>query len=465
MKANVRSKEPADAAIDRKTADRYRLAQGLMSGVNLCVVGGGFVGVVSAAGFVEFGHSVVCVEKDSERLAMLREGRLPFYERDLEELVRRGIQSDRLSFTDDLAGAVKGQRAIFVTVGTPAKDSGRTDLGPLEEVVRVLAETAEPGQVVVLKSTVPVGTGRRVRERLSGGGNGREPKAVINNPEFLREGSAVHDFFHPQRIVIGGEDPKAVECVAHLYRLGMTSPVPIVQTNNETAEMIKYASNAFIALKVGFINELAGLCDLLGTNVLEVAHAMGMDPRIGAEYLVPGPGWGGSCLGKDLKELEGLAESKDYSPLIIRAVQQANLRHQERIVARIRGLTGTLYQARIGVLGLAFKAGTSDMRDSPSIPIIEGLLAEGASVVAYDPQAHAEARRYLPKLELAASAALAANKADCLVILTEWQEFQSLDFKAIAGQMRRPILLDARNLLVPESMQRYGFTYASMGQA
>jgi UDPglucose 6-dehydrogenase len=465
MKTNVDPATSPRLGAGQKPADRYRLAQGILTGVNVCVVGGGFVGVVSAAGFAEFGHSVVCVEKDPDRLAMLQAGKIPFYERDLEELVQRGLESGRLSFTGDLAQAIKGQRAVFVTVGTPALTSGRTNLGPLEEVVRVLAAETEAGQVVVLKSTVPLGTGRWVQDRLAEGGNGRAPVAVVNNPEFLREGSAVHDFFHPQRIVIGGRDAEKVEAVAHIYRLGMTQPVPIVQTNNETAEMIKYASNAFIALKVGFVNELAGLCDQVDTNVLEVAHAMGMDPRIGTEYLVPGPGWGGSCLGKDLRELEGLAESKDYTPLIIRAIQHANVRHQERIVARVRGLIGTLHRARVAVLGLAFKAGTSDMRDSPAIPIIEGLLSEGASVVAFDPQAHAEARRYLPSVELADAAERVADGADCLLILTEWEEFQSLDFKSMAGRMRRPVLLDARNLLVPESMQRYGFTYAGMGQS
>lgn len=435
-----------------------------VTGLNICVVGGGFVGLVAAAGFAQFGHQVVCVEKDQARLKLLQTGKVPFFEKDLEGLLKRNIDADRLSFSSDLAEAVKGQQAIFLAVGTPSLESGRTDLSALEEVVGMLSKVAEDSQVVVLKSTVPVGTGKHLQAMFPQNGNGHKSIAVVNNPEFLREGAAVYDFFYPQRIVVGGEDPVAVELVANIYRVGMIRSVPILTTNNETAEMIKYASNAFLATKVGFINELAGLCDLVGIDVMEIAHGMGMDPRIGAEFLHPGPGWGGSCFRKDLMEFSGLARAQDYQLIIADAVLKANLRQHDLVVAKIARVVDSLDGARIGVLGLSFKAGTSDMRDSPAVPIIRQLLDEGAHVSAYDPQAHSEARQHLPTIELCDSAVDVAKDADCLVILTEWEEFQTLDLGAIAQMMRHPNLVDARNLLTPEVVRRYGLTYDGMGQ-
>ena len=437
---------------------------GPLKGINICVIGGGFVGLASAAGFAQFGHLVVCVEKDSQRLEKLKKGQLPFFEPELEELLLRSIESQRLSFTSDLHQAVKGQKAIFITVGTPTGTDGRTDLSALEEVTRSLSETIEPGQVIVLKSTVPVGTGKHIESILSGNGRRNSSCAVINNPEFLREGNAVHDFFKPQRIVIGGSVPEAVELIANIYKLGMSQPVPFVLTNNETAEMIKYASNAFLAAKVGYVNELAGLCDHLGVNVLEVARAMGLDPRIGPEFLEPGPGWGGSCFHKDLKEFSGLAESKGYSLIITEAVLASNDRQRNTVVEKIKKLVGTLQGSKIGVLGLAFKANTSDIRESPSIAVVKLLLENGAKVTAYDPKANGAAKDHLPTLAIAETPYETAKDSDCLVILTEWREFQLLDFKRVHEMMRRPNIVDARNLLTPEQLTRYGFNYTGMGQ-
>lgn len=436
-----------------------------LAGVPICVIGGGFVGLVAAAGFVQFGHTVVCVEKDRDKLEQLRSGSVPFYEKDLDSLFRDAQRTGRLTFSGDLDEAVKDQRAIFIAVGTPPADSGRADLGALGEVTEILARVLDSSQIVVLKSTVPVGTGARVRRLLEERAGTDKVASVINNPEFLREGNAVHDFFHPPRIVIGGDRHEAVEFVSHIYRLGMTHPVPIVVTNNETAELIKYASNAFLATKIGFINELSGLCDLAGVNILEVARAIGMDPRIGSEFLNPGPGWGGSCLRKDLLELSGLADSHGYELMIGRSVLEANLRHQEYVVARISKLVGGLRGSRIAVLGLSFKADTSDMRDSAAIPVVRHLLQAGAEVIAFDPKAMPEAPHYLPEVPLAADAYEAARDADCVVILTEWQEFQLLDLRRIAETMRHPNMMDARNLLTPELAARYGINYASMGQA
>lgn len=437
---------------------------GPMVGVNICVVGGGFVGLVAAAGFAQFGHSVVCVEKNPQRLKMLRECRIPFYEKDLESLIRKNVECQRLSFSDDLADSVEGQQAIFLAVGTPSSETGRTDLTALEEVANLLSGVAVEGQIVVLKSTVPVGTGAHVQEILKQNGKGIKPAAVVNNPEFLREGNAVYDFFNPQRIVIGGDSAEAIETIAHIYRLGMTRPVPIVTTNNVTAEMIKYASNAFLTTKVGFVNELAGLCDKVSVNVLEVARAMGLDPRIGGEFLDPGPGWGGSCFQKDLTEFAGLAQSVDHPMLIAGAVLEANRCQHNLVVKKIEQLTGSLKKARVGILGLSFKADTSDMRDSPAIPIIRQLVEKGACITAYDPKANGEAAAHLPDVELAESAYDVAKDSDCLVILTEWHEFQLLDFKLLADLMNSPNMVDARNLLTPEMVRRYGFNYTGMGQ-
>jgi UDPglucose 6-dehydrogenase len=430
--------------------------------VNICVIGGGFVGLVAAAGFAEFGHSVVCVEKNPEYLKSLQSGRVPFFERDLGELIAKHLESERLSFSGDLDSAIEGQQAIFITVGTPSSSTGRAELNAIDDVVTFLSRRLKPEQVVVLKSTVPVGTGMRIRELLK---SGNTPASVVNNPEFLREGSAVYDFFHPQRIVLGGDNPAAVQLVSDIYRLGMINPVPILTTNNETAEMIKYASNAFLATKVGFINELAGLCDTTGVNVLEVARGMGLDPRIGPEFLEPGPGWGGSCFGKDMREFTGLALAKNFQLLIGEAVLASNKRQFSLVVDKVRSLVGSLAGKRIGVLGLSFKANTSDMRDSASIPIIQELVKAGADVLAYDPQAHIDAPNYLPELKLAANAYEVAADADCLLILTEWQEFQLLDFKKLAGTMKSRNIVDVRNLLVPELLQRFGFSYAGMGQS
>jgi UDPglucose 6-dehydrogenase len=434
-------------------------------GTTICVVGGGFVGLVTAAGFAQFGHQVVCVENNPVRLAEFREGRLPFFERDLEDLIRSNLQCGRLSFSMDMEAAIDGRRAIFITVGTPPLADGRADMGALHDVIESISRSHQSGQIVVLKSTVAIGTAERVRAIMATNGKGDRPARVISNPEFLREGSAVFDFFHPQRIIIGGDSEEAVEFVKQIYKLGLTHPASIVLTNNATAEMIKYASNVFIATKIGFVNELACLCDSLGIDVLQVAHAMGLDQRIGPDFLSPGPGWGGSCLPKDISEFIGMAEAGGIQLLIAKAVRDANQRQHEFVVSLIKKLTGDLRNKQIGVLGLTFKAGTSDMRGSPAVPIIERISAEGALVRAFDPAVSLEAKTILPGIEIVPQAFDVAVDADCLVILTEWPEFQLLDWQAMAERMRCRNLVDSRNLLNPEAACHYGFKYLSMGQA
>ncbi len=436
---------------------------GPMRGEEICVVGAGFVGTVTAAGFAKFGHQVVCVENDLNKLSLLREGRIPFFEGELEDLIQEGLSSGRLLFESDLEKAVDGKKAVFLTVGTPSAEGGRADLSSLHEIMDVLSKKMKSGQILVLKSTVPVGTAGKMKDYFSQ--NGSNPSiAIINNPEFLREGSAVYDFFNPHRIVIGGDSGEAIEAISHIYKMGMRQQVPIFSTNNETAEMIKYASNVFLATKVGFVNELARLCDSIGVNTMEVAHVIGADPRIGQEFLNPGPGWGGSCLPKDLGEFMGLGDSLGVPLLIPRAVREANLRQFDHVVSKVKSMVDNIKGAKIGVLGLTFKANTSDLRDSPAIPIIEKLIENGAEVTAYDPEADSAIVKIIPAMARADNPYDTALDADCVLILTEWPEFQTLDWKRIGESMKNKNIMDARNILAPELLKRYGFNYSSMGQ-
>jgi len=436
---------------------------GPLEGTEICVIGAGFVGTVTAAGFARFGHQVVCVEKDHMRLSMLKSGSLPFFERDLEKLVKSGLSSGRLVFESDLEKSVKGKTAVFLTVGTPSSNGGRADLSALHKIISVLAKKMKSGQILVIKSTVPVGTANMIKKYFSQNGS-KANIDVINNPEFLREGNAVYDFFNPHRIVIGGSSDTAIETVSHIYKMGMIKPVPMFTTNNETAEMIKYASNVFLATKVGFVNELARLCDSVGVNALEVARVIGADPRIGQDFLNPGPGWGGSCLPKDLQEFIGLAESLGVSLFIPKAVSEANIHQFEHVFLKVKNLIGDIKGARIGVLGLTFKANTSDLRESPAIPILSKLIENGAEVTAFDPAADGEVKNLLPGIIRVYDPYETAENADCILILTEWSDFQLLDWGRISEIMKNKNIVDARNVLAPELLKRYGFNYVSIGQ-
>jgi UDPglucose 6-dehydrogenase len=436
---------------------------GPLKGERICVIGAGFVGTVTASGFARFGHQVVCVEKDKKRLSFLRSGRIPFYEKDLEQLVKKELSGGRLTFESDLEKGIENTSAVFLTVGTPSSNGGRADLTVLQGIISTLSKKMKPGQILVIKSTVPVGTATMIKKYFSENGN-RADIEVINNPEFLREGSAVYDFFNPHRIVIGGSSNGAIETIAHIYKMGMTKPVPIFTTNNETAEMIKYASNVFLATKVGFVNELARLCDSVGVNTMEVARVIGADPRIGQEFLNPGPGWGGSCLPKDLKEFIGLADSLGVSLHIPRAVSEANIHQFEHVYQKVKNLVGEIKGAKIGVLGLTFKANTSDLRDSPAIPILSRLIENGAEVIAYDPAADGEIKNLLPEILRVDDPYETAADTDCMVILTEWSDFQLLDWGRISETMKNKNIVDARNILAPELLKRYGFNYSSIGQ-
>lgn len=433
------------------------------TGTRVCVIGGGFVGLVTAASLAQTGHSVTCVEKDERKVSELSSGRVPIFERGLPELVSANMERNRLTFEAQLSDNVVGQDIIVITVGTPAGADGQADLSALDAVVMGLKPHLTAGQIVTIKSTVPVGTAERVRRMLNPGGG--DAISVVSNPEFLREGTAVYDCFHPQRIVVGGETPEAIEKVVQLYRAGLSRPAPIVTTNNATAEMIKYASNVYLATRLSFINELSAVCDATGIDVTDVSYAMGLDPRIGSDYFDVGPGFGGSCLPKDLNAFIASSDQRGVTLEIAPAVARANARQLDRVVAKIREAAGgSLTDKRIGVLGLAFKAQTQDMRDSPAKIVIDRLLSEGAKVHAFDPAAMEEAERVLPAITLCRRAEDVAAESDAIAILTEWPEFQLLDWSHMRQQMKTPCLVDARNMIDSEVARRHGFAYFGLGR-
>ena len=435
------------------------------TGLRICVIGGGFVGLVTAACMAQSGHDVTCVEKDTQKLVALREGRTSLYERNLLDILRANVKRNRLHFTSDISGAVSGQHVLIVSVGTPSDGEGRADLSALQEVFETLSGLLDAEQIVVIKSTVPVGTAQWAKRILNERDGRRKPIAVVSNPEFLREGTAVYDYFHPQRIVVGGDSPTAVDKVVQMYHAGLATPAPIVITSSETAEMIKYASNVYLAMRVAFVNELSGVCDAFGIDIGDVSSAMGLDPRIGSEYLEAGPGFGGSCLPKDLSAYVADASKHGVEPVIAQAVGRANEVQLRRVVEKAAAMAGgSLKDRRIGILGLAFKAHTNDLRDSPAVHVIKDLLRAGAEVHAFDPAAMGGAEALLPGVHLCDSAESVAHGADAVIILTEWPEFQLIDWAGVRDVMRQPNIVDARNLVIPESVKRLGFRYVGMGQ-
>ncbi len=432
--------------------------------MNIAVIGMGYVGLVTGACFAEFGVRVTCVDKEAARIGMLREGRLPLFEPGLEELVRKNLKEGRLHFTTDVAEAVDQSLVIFIAVGTPAAEDGGADLRYVEEVARVIAEHMNGYKVIVTKSTVPVGTGERLRAIIGRSQREKVDFDIVSNPEFLREGSAIEDFLRPHRVVIGAASAQAVAIMRDLYRPLHLIETPFVVTDVPTAEMIKYASNAFLATKLSFINEIANLCERVGADVHVVVKGMGLDRRIGDQFLHPGPGYGGSCFPKDTMALSALAREHGIPLEILDAVIAVNARQRTRMVEKIRAAVGNLAGATIAVLGLAFKPNTNDFRESPAIPIIEALQAGGAQVRAYDPAAMDEARAVLKKVQYCSDAYETAQGADALVLLTEWNQFRGLDLDRIKAALKRPIFLDLRNVYEPRRMRDLGFEYYGVGR-
>jgi UDPglucose 6-dehydrogenase len=431
--------------------------------MKIAVIGTGYVGLVAGACFAESGNDVICVDKDGAKIRTLRAGRMPIYEPGLEEVVRRNRHENRLTFTTTLPKAVRSSSIVFIAVGTPQGEDGSADLQHVLEVAREVARAMNGYKVIVNKSTVPVGTAARVREVIR-----REtthPFSVVSNPEFLKQGAAIDDFMKPDRVVIGAEDPRARETMQELYAPFTRTGAPIMMMDCASAELTKYAANAMLATRISFMNEVANVCEAVGADVDEVRRAIGADKRIGTSFLFPGVGYGGSCFPKDVQAMIHFASQQDYDFRILRAVEEVNSAQKTRLAAKMRSHFGTLKGRTIAVWGLAFKPRTDDMREAPSIPLIKMLLAEGADVQAYDPEATKIAKGIFGnKVTFTAKNYDALKGADALAIVTEWSEFRRPDFEKMRKLMRSPVIFDGRNLFEPEQMKQSGFTYYSIGR-
>lgn len=428
---------------------------------DVAVIGAGYVGLTTAACFARLGHDVRCADIDPDRVERLSKGEIPILEEGMPALVAEGLSTRRLRFVLGAAAAVRGAEFVFLCVGTPPGEDGSADLSAIEAVAEEIAPMLEPAAVVVNKSTVPVGTTRLVARWLAEAGAAHDAQ-VASNPEFLREGTAVRDFLQPNRIVIGCDDPSVAVRITELYR---TIPAPIVVTDAASAEMIKQASNAFLATKISFINAIANVCEAVNADVRDVALGMGYDARIGSDFLHPGPGFGGACLPKDTSALLHTAEQYGYDFSLLRGVLEVNDRQRDHLVEQIRAMAGgDLTGRRVAVLGLTFKANTDDLRDSPSLSIAEELVAAGADVCAFDPVAGEAAAAIVPGLGVAADPYEACEAAEVLALLTEWDQFRWLDYTRVAAAMAEPRVVDARNLLDPAAMRRLGFAYQGVGR-
>jgi UDPglucose 6-dehydrogenase len=432
--------------------------------MRIAMIGTGYVGLVSGACFADFGHRVCCVDKDSAKIDALNAGVMPIWEPGLEALVKSNAQRGRLAFTIDVAAAVTEAEAVFIAVGTPARrGDGHADLTFVFDAVRELAKFIKPGTVVVTKSTVPVGTGDRIEQILRD--EGVTEVSVASNPEFLREGAAIADFKHPDRIVVGAEDERAQNALRDIYRPLFLNRAPILITARRTAELTKYAANAFLAVKISFINEIADLCEAVDADVQDVARGIGLDNRIGPKFLHAGPGYGGSCFPKDTLALLQTADDAGVDQRIVRTTVDVNDERKAKMVERVsRALGGELRGKRVGVLGLAFKPNTDDMREAPSIPIVNALIERGAEVAAFDPVACEQAAKIFAGVDFAEDAYAAADGADALVIVTEWDEFRALDLGRIAAAMRGKVLVDLRNVYDRAEAEEAGLSYFGVGR-
>jgi UDPglucose 6-dehydrogenase len=434
------------------------------SKLRVVMLGAGYVGLVSGACFADFGHQVTCIDKDPAKIDLLRSGRIPIFEPDLDRLVATNVQQGRLDFAIGLDTVAEAD-AVFIAVGTPSRrGDGHADLSYIYAAARDIATTLRGFTVIITKSTVPVGTGDEV-ERIIRETRPDADFAVVSNPEFLREGAAIRDFKHPDRIVIGTEDDRARKVMAELYRPLFLNQAPVLYTDRRTSELIKYAANAFLATKITFINEIADLCERVGANVQEVARGIGLDNRIGSKFLHPGPGFGGSCFPKDTRALIKTAQDSGAPLRIVEtviAVNEVRTRAMARKVAQAFG--GRLRGKTIGVLGLTFKPNTDDMREAPSIPLITALHDMGAKVQAFDPVGHEQAKLVLPDVKLCNDPYACADDADALVIVTEWEQFRALDFDRLRDVMAAPVIIDLRNVYHPGDVSSRGFLYYSIGR-
>ncbi|MCL7453698.1 MAG: UDP-glucose/GDP-mannose dehydrogenase family protein [Anaerolineae bacterium] len=428
---------------------------------NICVIGVGYVGLVTGTCFADLGHHVTCIDVDDSKIEKLSAGIMPIYEPGLEEVVKRNAQAGRLFFSTSYKDALRDAEFAFIAVGTPQGSGGEADLKYVRAAARCIGAAMEHPLIIINKSTVPIGTGDWVADII----RRYQPEpiefSVVSNPEFLREGSAINDFMAPDRIVLGSLEPEAAAQVAQLY---LSLRAPIMITDLRTAEMIKYASNAFLAARISFINEIASICEALGADVKEVAAGMGYDKRIGPDFLDAGIGYGGSCFPKDVQALAHMAAVHGCHPQLLRAVMDINTDQRRRIVHKARELLGTLDEKTVGVLGLAFKPNTDDMREAPSVELIHLLQSEGADIQVYDPVAMVNADLYLHDVKLCQDAYEVAAGADVLIIVTEWNEFKHLSLSRLKAVMRQPFVVDGRNIYDPEQMKALGFTYRGVGR-
>jgi len=431
--------------------------------MNICMVGTGYVGLVTGACLADFGMDVTCIDKDETKIALLKRGISPIYEPGLEELIHKNEKAGRLRFSTNLKEAIERCLVIFIAVGTPPKDDGSPDLSFIFEVATSIAEHMNGYKVVVTKSTVPTGTGAQINEILKTR-NGRYKFSIVSNPEFLREGSAIEDFMHPDRVVIGSKDEEAIAIVKDVYSPLAVAGVPFVTTDVESAELIKYASNGFLALKISFINEIAAMCERMGADVKDVARGMGLDKRISPHFLLPGPGFGGSCFPKDSAGVVDLAKKNGYRFLIMESVLTVNDCVKGRMVEKVEKACGGVAGKRVAVLGIAFKPETDDIRESASLRLIRDLLGRGASVSAYDPAAMDNAKAELDGVFFAEDVYKCAEGADALVLATDWNQFRKLDLPRLEETMRAKNFVDLRNLYEPAEMKRLGWNYVGVGR-
>ena len=433
--------------------------------MKICVVGSGYVGLVTGACLADFGMEVTGVDKDHAKVEALRNGKIPIFEPGLAALALKNMADGRLRFTTHLGPAIEEAEAVFIAVGTPPRPDGSADLKFIRQVAESIGEHLNGYKVIVTKSTVPTGTGQMIEDLVAKKSGGRYEFAVVSNPEFLREGSAIEDFLHPDRVVIGSKDPRAIEAMERIYAPLKNNNVPFVTTDVESAELIKYASNGFLATKISFINEIATLCEAYGADVKVVAQGMGLDDRIGPRFLNPGPGYGGSCFPKDTRAVASIAQQKGLTFRIIEAAIEANERTKARMLDKIRqALGGSVAGKSVALLGLSFKPDTDDIRESPALPILEGLLADGAKVRAFDPEAMPACRAEYPDVTYCVDPYEAAEGAEALVILTEWNVFRALDWNRLKNSMTQPLVIDLRNIYDPKTVAGEGLHYHSIGR-
>ncbi len=431
---------------------------------HIAIIGTGYVGLVSGSGISDFGHKVICADIAEEKIKMLQTGKMPIYEPGLDELVDRNTKAERLSFSTDVGKTIRDSEVIFIAVSTPQSENGEPDISAVTAVAKTIGQNLNNRKVVCTKSTVPIGTGKLVTSIINENNPEKMEFDYVSNPEFLREGSAVKDFLWPDRLVIGTESEWGFEVIRDVYRPLYINETPIVHTTVETAELIKYASNAFLSLKISYINEISALCEKVGADVHVVAKTMGSDGRISPKFLHPGPGFGGSCFPKDTSALVSMAQNKNVPMRTIQAAIETNAHQKKRMVKKLQALTGDFSGLKIGILGLAFKSKTDDVRESPSLEMVGSLLKAGAQVKAYDPEANTSFAEFYPQITYCKTWEEAVKDTDAVAVMTEWNEFRTMDAKTLKNLMKSPTILDTRNILSRKELQKNGFSFDNVGR-